>query len=199
MTKTLLTLSNVDCSEIIHHLLNDPAHRGKEAQGYRDVALFLLMLDAGLRVGEAVRLRLDNVTYAADLAKTVHVPSLISKSKQERFVPMTERLTLALNTYRSCSPYCENLQRGCFLFCQRFNGRHLSIRQAQRIIRNASWHAIGRPIHCHALRHTYATRLLRVTNTRNVQILLGHKHLTSTQIYTHPNSEDLKEAVSKLD
>ena len=48
------------------------------------------------------------------------------------------------------------------------------------------------------LRHTYATRLMRVTNIRTVQVLLGHRRLSSTQIYTHPDQEDKDKAIDKM-
>jgi integrase/recombinase XerC len=48
------------------------------------------------------------------------------------------------------------------------------------------------------LRHTFATNLMRTTNARVVQQLLGHKNLSSTQIYTHPNQQDLKKAIDSL-
>ncbi|GAH96402.1 unnamed protein product, partial [marine sediment metagenome] len=55
-----------------------------------------------------------------------------------------------------------------------------------------------REIHPHILRHTFATRLMSKTSMRVVQELLGHKNLSSTQIYTHPNNADLQEAIDSL-
>ena len=75
----------------------------------------------------------------------------------------------------------------------------LSTRQVERIIRAAALKCLGRPVHPHALRHTFASRLMRKTNARIVQELLGHKNLSSTQIYTHPNGEDLKDAINQID
>lgn len=48
------------------------------------------------------------------------------------------------------------------------------------------------------LRHTFATRLMQKTNIRVVQQLLGHKSLSSTQVYTHPNADDLQKAIENL-
>ncbi|GAH73030.1 unnamed protein product [marine sediment metagenome] len=58
--------------------------------------------------------------------------------------------------------------------------------------------SLGRPVHPHILRHTFASRLMRTTNARIVQELLGHQHLSTTQIYTHPNQDDLKKAIEQL-
>ncbi|GAH69734.1 unnamed protein product, partial [marine sediment metagenome] len=53
--------------------------------------------------------------------------------------------------------------------------------------------------HPHMLRHTFASKLMRVTSMRTVQELLGHSSITSTQIYTHPNEDDKKKAIKGLD
>ncbi|GAH51596.1 unnamed protein product, partial [marine sediment metagenome] len=69
----------------------------------------------------------------------------------------------------------------------------------ERITRNAAMKSLGRPVHPHVLRHTFASRLMRTTNSRVVQELLGHQHMSTTQIYMHPNQEDKKKAIQSLD
>ncbi len=76
---------------------------------------------------------------------------------------------------------------------------HITPRTIQRIIKKASFQAFGREIHPHVLRHTFASRLMRTTNIRIVQQLLGHKSIQSTQIYTHPNHDDLTTAIKSLE
>jgi integrase len=49
----------------------------------------------------------------------------------------------------------------------------------------------------HSLRHTFATRLLKVSSTRLVQLALGHKSITTTELYTHPTVDEIELAMAK--
>jgi len=77
--------------------------------------------------------------------------------------------------------------------------RCITTRQIENIVLAASMKSLGRPLNPHMLRHTFASKLLRVTNIRTVQILLGHSCITSTQIYTHPNEDDKKKAIDAME
>jgi len=66
------------------------------------------------------------------------------------------------------------------------------------MVARVSLDVIKRRIHPHVLRHTFATQLAKVTNIRVVQELLGHSSLESTQIYTHPDMNEAREAVNRL-
>lgn len=112
---------------------------------------------------------------------------------------MTDKLVECVqNHYKfQCDIYERNSND--FVFSSRISRSPISTRQVHRIVNFAFLKAIGKVVHPHMLRHTFATRLMRVTNSRIVQELLGHKKLTSTQIYTHPNSDDLKKAIDKMD
>jgi len=77
-------------------------------------------------------------------------------------------------------------------------GLPITTRQVERIIKHAAIASIGRPANPHMLRHTFATKLMRITNVRVVQELLGHRNLSSTQIYTHPNQDDFAAAIRNL-
>jgi integrase/recombinase XerD len=77
----------------------------------------------------------------------------------------------------------------------------LSSRNFQKIVEKATRKAgIQKEIHCHTLRHSFATHLLEQgTDIRKIQELLGHADLSTTQIYTHISSEELKKIKSPID
>lgn len=77
----------------------------------------------------------------------------------------------------------------------------LSCRNLQKIVRIAARKAgINKQVHCHTLRHSFATHLLENrVDIRKIQELLGHADLSTTQIYTHVSTEELKKIKSPFD
>jgi len=84
-----------------------------------------------------------------------------------------------------------------------FSGKNGSLtdRNIQKIVRNAAKKAgIKKDVHPHTLRHSFATHLLENgTDIRMIQELLGHADLSTTQIYTHVSTEELKKIHSPFD
>lgn len=156
------------------------------------------MLDAGLRVGEVVQMREFDLYFNSVPVTSITIRPEIAKNDTERTIPVSQRLVTALKEHYQDIQYYGNKRDACFVFHHGRPYRHITTRQVERIIRQAAMKSLGRPIHPHVLRHTFASRLMRKTNVRVVQELLGHKHLTSTQVYTHPNGEDLKKAINAL-
>jgi len=164
----------------------------------RNRLIVLLMLDAGLRVGEVVKLVVSDLHVLGSPVGMITVRSKISKTKTGREVPVTIRLhdsiqEMWLNTWQ---PRMYKPWNSLFLDAMQFNC--LTSRRIQQICKTAGILSIGRPVHPHMLRHTFATRLMRKTNIRVVQQLLGHASLSSTQVYTHPNQQDLQTAIDAL-
>lgn len=199
MTKTIQTINSNEELLLLDAIKDSPTLPSRPVIRYRNYTMALLMLDAGLRVGEVVTLRVDQLWYAGNPAETIAIEPDQNHSRKARDVPVSRRLHVALQIYFDVwYPWLKTQPRG-FAFCLGSPERHLATRQVHRIIRKAGMYALRRPIHPHMLRHTFATKLMRKCPTRVVQDLLGHTCLSSTQIYTHPNDQDFKKAIEALD
>lgn len=164
----------------------------------RNVLAILFMLDAGLRVGEVIGVSYHDAYYNNAPVNTLILKPAIAKRHKEREIPLTHRLQFALQRFCPGRLLIENFPLTQKLISRTPQGPPLTTRAIEKITENSGMRSLGFPIHPHMLRHTWATRLLKLTDIRTVQILLGHAHLSSTQIYTHPNSDDMKTAIGKL-
>lgn len=170
----------------------------QKKRGLRNFTIALLMLEAGLRVGEVVKLKWNDLFWNYKPVTSIIIRAEIAKTKTERQIPISERLREALKNHHGCFSLPDRPADTYFVFYSQYAEESLTTRQVERFIWTASVKAFGRPIHPHILRHTFASRLMRITSMPVVQELLGHKALSSTQIYTHPNGDDLKAAIDGL-
>ena len=174
-----------------------PEHIHTKQQRTRAVVV-LLALDAGLRIGEIHLLRREHVIFNGVVLDSVTITPDITKTKRERTVPLSHRLKMILQLHLD-NALAGDTPNSQWPVVYGFDVTlPLTIRQMQRIIADTTQHAIGFPVHPHFLRHTFATRLIKKTNLRIVQELLGHVSIQSTQIYTHPTTEDMKNAISQM-
>ena len=165
---------------------------------HRNMLLFLLMIDAGLRVGELVKLQLDDLVFSGCPVQNIRVRPEIAKTHRERVIPVSKRLENAIAAAMLHLPNFFACLRTRFAFLGTHLDQHMTARSVQIIIAIASKKAIGRVISPHVLRHTFASRLLKVSNIRVVQQLLGHTRLGSTMIYTHPSQDDRAAAIANM-
>ncbi|MEW6047197.1 MAG: tyrosine-type recombinase/integrase [Bacillota bacterium] len=167
--------------------------RAVEREGNpRDAALVALMLHAGLRVGEVVRLRPTDVEITERKGKVV---VRAGKGDKYREVPLGPEVRRPLKEYLRVRPHGE------WLFPGR-NGGHLTPRAAETVVKKYAYLARLDPeeVTPHVLRHTFATRLLRGgADIVVVAHLLGHARLDTTARYTRPAWEDLVRAVEPAD
>jgi integrase/recombinase XerC len=193
------TLTRDEVGKLLQELGQDKPCKHTQANRARDKALALFMLETGLRVGELVQLRISDVSFQTQPVKTLIVRPEIAKMHLERQIPVSGSLskTIADLTAELWHPHCQDPTTFCFYRTDPTT--HLTTRSVETIIRTAALAAIGRPIHPHMLRHTFASNLMRVASARIVQELLGHADLRSTQIYTHPNGDDLAAAIAAKD
>jgi integrase/recombinase XerD len=156
--------------------------------GHRDRTMLELLYATGLRVSELVSLPMDGVNSRQGLLR------LTGKGGKERLVPMGEEASAWLTDYLAgIRPELMGYRRSAALFVTR-RGAGMT-RQAfwYRIRAHARSAGIHRELSPHTLRHSFATHLLNHgADLRVVQLLLGHRDLSTTQIYTHVARERLQ-------
>ncbi len=144
------------------------------SDGARDLCAVLLMYGMGLRVSEVASLK-DADLDLEDRTALVH-----GKGGKQRIVPVPEQCVEALAGYRSVRPASAD---GAFLVGR--GGKAISTRTLTRIIDRKALSAFGRHVSPHQLRHSFATHMLAGgANLREIQALLGHSNLSTTQRYT---------------
>lgn len=168
-------------------------------KGIRNYLMAVLMLDAGLRVGEVVKLGVADLWFNEAPVTSLLLQQTITKNHRERIIPVSPRLRVAINEMYCACWHNDVTALTNYAFYTKDPGDTITTRQVENIINAAAEKCFGRRVNPHMLRHTFASRLLRVTNMRTVQELLGHSCITSTQIYTHPNEDDKKKAIEALD
>jgi len=199
MSSSPQTLTVTEERQLLDALLHKNVPHTNFRKGIRDYLMGCLMLDAGLRVAEVASLQMSHLYFKDEPVNTLVLTADITKNHKERTVPVSERLKNALFEYLNENSWLMEEKRNYCVFSIAFSSRPISTRQIERIINAAGLEAFNRPVHPHMLRHTFASRLMRITDIRTVQDLLGHKHVSSTQIYTHPNEDDKKKAIERID
>ena len=169
------------------------------ARGLRNYTMAMVMLETGLRVNELVQLEVSDLWFMDNPVETLIVRSDIAKGNKERQVPISAILKLALIEINKNAWSIHDMPRKPFAFYTNDQGDPLTTRQVERFIKSAGIIAFNQVVTPHMLRHTFASRLMRKTNSRIVQSLLGHASLQSTQVYCHPDAEDLKRAIDSPD
>lgn len=151
----------------------------------RDKALLLLLYGCGLRISEALSL------LPSDISLTTQSIKVLGKRSKEREVPLLPQVAQAVIQYKNECPY--PLDKYLFLGKQ---GKKLQPAIFQKEIRTLR-RSLNLPEYTtpHTLRHSYATHLLSAgAGLRDIQELLGHEHLSTTQRYTHVDTERLIKA-----
>lgn len=165
---------------------------------HRDNLMMRFMLQCGLRAGEVSGLTIDNAWRSGFVHPAIYLSKGTTRSHIARYVDMPEPVRDLVSIYVPLLlKHSPQLTTSGPLFTSYKRNLKLSVRDVERITAIISEKAIGRTINPHLLRHTYATILIRYTNIKVVQELLGHAQINTTQIYLHPSSEDCKNAVNK--
>lgn len=152
--------------------------------------ILMLAYGAGLRVGEAVRVRLSDIDRQRKVLRVSQ-----GKGKKDRYTILSPAMLEMLDRY------CWAARPEDLLFTTRSTGRPITASTVQRVCKEAQQDAgIEKAITPHTLRHSFATHLLEAgTNLRVIQVLLGHASPHTTAIYTHVSTDLIGKVVSPLD
>ncbi len=198
MSQTPTVLNQVEAERVLNAIKYPDGPHSLSPTSFRNYLIALFMLDAGLRVSEVIQLRRYMIAGQNHPKSVLQVDASIAKNHNPRSIPMTTRLKEEIG-FLINQVWINRPEGGMFyVFTGTHPRKHISARMVQLITCKAGMATIGRRVWPHVFRHTFATRLMRVSSTRVVQELLGHKNLTSTQIYTHPNSQDLLNAIDGM-
>lgn len=154
----------------------------------RDAALIRLLLSCGLRVSEAVSLKVSDL----DLGERRGVLTVrYGKGRKYREVPVPPEARKALRAWLEKHPGGEWLFPGA-------NGGHLTVSSAWRAVKKYAWRAGIPSLRPHQLRHTCAKNLLRAgADLATVAGVLGHARLDTTAVYVRPSLSDMAAAMER--
>lgn len=164
------------------------ACEGEDPKSLRDYAILEMLYATGIRVSELTSIRLN------DIDRQLGIVMVMGKGQKERYVPFGSFAQKALEAYMQESrPRLMKKKVHNKLFVN-LRGDPVTNRGIHHILNSmmerASLHA---KIYPHMIRHSFATHLLsNGADMRTVQELLGHTHLSSTQVYTHVTKEHLR-------
>ncbi|MBP9663263.1 MAG: tyrosine recombinase XerC [Pyrinomonadaceae bacterium] len=165
--------------------------------GRRDRAILEFLYATGIRVGELVNIDLGDVDFRERMVRVT------GKRKKQRIVPFGEPAAQAVMLYLETTrggflAGAPEAERTKALFLHRRGGR-LTTRSVGRMIDKYIRHCADiHDISPHSLRHTFATHLLdQGADLRDIQELLGHARLSTTQIYTQVSMEKMIEVYDK--
>lgn len=165
------------------------AYKGPDRLEVRNRAILETFYATGMRVSELVALRLDGLHLPESYVR------VIGKGNKERLVPIGGPACRALATYlHEARPLLDISDRAVCVFLS-VRGRPLTRERVWSIVREAATRVgLGRAVHPHLLRHSFASHLLQGgADLRVIQELLGHADIATTQIYTHVDQRRLAE------
>ena len=163
--------------------------------GIRDYAVYALMYQTGLRVGEVHSLDLDSIDFENKQL------TVSGKGNKQRYLHLTDEMCQILAEYLAVRHFFHKSDEETALFISK-KGNRLAIRTMEdnlkKIIRKANFY-VPFNVTCHTLRHSFASHL----NDKDVDILviqslLGHSSPRSTEPYIHPSMDKIRQAMEKL-
>ena len=165
--------------------------------GLRDKAILEVLYGCGLRVSEAVSLRISGLYLDEGFVR------IIGKGNKERLIPLGDMACSAVRAYLDVRPQPGDSDSDDLLFLNRFGKSFSRVSMFKLIKKQALVAGINKEISPHTFRHSFATHLVENgADLRVVQEMLGHESITTTEIYTHIETQtwqkDIREKVLNL-
>ena len=165
--------------------------------GLRDKAILEVLYGCGLRVSEAVSLRISGLYLDEGFVR------IIGKGNKERLIPLGDMACSAVRAYLDVRPQPGDSDSDDLLFLNRFGKSFSRVSMFKLIKKQALAAGINKEISPHTFRHSFATHLVENgADLRVVQEMLGHESITTTEIYTHIETQtwqkDIREKVLNL-
>ncbi|HTR41529.1 MAG TPA: tyrosine recombinase XerC [Pseudomonadales bacterium] len=159
------------------------------AAAARDVAVLETIYSCGLRISELCGLRADHIDWSQQIVR------VRGKGKKERLVPIGKPALDAIDHYWKVLKQAPTGASPVFFSETKLRAPLHPVQLSRKLKQYLAIAGLDPNLTPHKLRHSYATHLLDAgADLRSVQELLGHAHLTTTQIYTHVSTERLKKA-----
>lgn len=164
-----------------------------KAEGHRNRAIIEMLYGSGLRVSELVDLRLSNIYRQEGYMR------ILGKGNKQRLVPISPEADKQLGYWLEDRCQLDIKPEAKDIAFLNHYGRQLTRAMIFTIVKRlAQLAGINKTISPHTLRHSFATHLLQNgADLRIIQQLLGHESIVTTEIYTHVDIHDLREAVIK--
>lgn len=163
-----------------------------DATGVRDRAILEVLYGCGLRVSEAVSLKISDVFLKEKFLR------VIGKGDKQRLVPMGEIAIDFIKRYLETRPEPYDKESTDILFLNRFGRRLSRISVFNMVKKQAMLAGINKEISPHTFRHSFATHLIENgADLRAVQDMLGHESVLTTEIYTHVDTKLWQDTVLK--
>lgn len=165
--------------------------------GLRDKAILEVLYGCGLRVSEAVNLRISGLYLDEGFVR------IIGKGNKERLIPLGDMACSAVRAYLDVRPQPGDSDSDDLLFLNRFGKSFSRVSMFNLVKKQALVAGINKEISPHTFRHSFATHLVENgADLRVVQEMLGHESITTTEIYTHIETQtwqkDIREKVLNL-